>query len=40
MKDLLQKHDATVAKLDAVQLQHGDVIQAMTQKHPNRNLPA
>ena len=33
VKDLLQKHDATVARMEAQQLQHGDAIQAMERKH-------
>ena len=33
VKDLLQKHDATVAQLDAVWLQHAEAIQKMTKTH-------
>ena len=33
VKDLMVKHDATVAKLNAMRLQHGDAIQQMMLKH-------
>ena len=33
VKDLLQKHEATVAQLDAVRLQHGEAIQQIKRNH-------